>query len=58
MLKFVFQVSTFGLDASTKASVLLLDCLVNNTLVKFVPDSMVTLTFTLYTGSWITDHSL
>jgi len=43
MLKLVLKVSTFGLDASTKASAPLLDCLVNNTLVKFVPDSLDTL---------------
>ena len=43
MLKFVFKVSTFGLDASTKVSAPLLDCLVNNTLVKFVLDSLDTL---------------
>ena len=43
MLKLVLKVSTFGLDASTKASVQLLDCFVNNTLVKFVPDSLDTL---------------
>ena len=43
MLKLVLKVSTFGLDANTKASAPLLDCLVNNTLVKFVPDSLDTL---------------
>ena len=42
-LKFVFIVSTFGLGASSKASAPLLDCLVTNTLVKFVPDSLDTL---------------
>jgi len=43
MLKLVLKVSTFGLDASMKASVPLLDCLVNNTLVKFVTDGLDTL---------------
>ena len=40
MLKLVLKASTFGLDASTKASAPPLDCLDNNTLVKFVPDSL------------------